>query len=152
MIQTGGGTARCRLYLVTPPALEPASFRNILAAALDAGDVACVQLRLKDVSDDAIRRSCDALRPITQARGVAFLLNDRPVKLRAVLAATLSPSWGLYSGYELCEHVARPAPRSTSTTRSTSSAPATGQRPRWRAAASPRTSGDSTPSAATTPP
>ncbi len=24
-------------------------------------------------------------------------------KLRAVLAATLSPSWGLYSGYELCE-------------------------------------------------
>jgi starch synthase (maltosyl-transferring) len=27
-------------------------------------------------------------------------------RLRAVLAATLSPSWGLYSGYELCEHVA----------------------------------------------
>jgi starch synthase (maltosyl-transferring) len=27
-------------------------------------------------------------------------------KLRAVLAATLSPCWGMYSGYELCEHVA----------------------------------------------
>jgi starch synthase (maltosyl-transferring) len=27
-------------------------------------------------------------------------------KLRATLAATLSPSWGMYSGYELCEHVA----------------------------------------------
>jgi starch synthase (maltosyl-transferring) len=27
-------------------------------------------------------------------------------KLRAVLASTLSPSWGMYSGYELCEHVA----------------------------------------------
>jgi starch synthase (maltosyl-transferring) len=27
-------------------------------------------------------------------------------KLRAVLAATLSPSWGTYSGYELCEHTA----------------------------------------------
>jgi starch synthase (maltosyl-transferring) len=27
-------------------------------------------------------------------------------KLRAVLAATLSPSWGMYSGYELCEHSA----------------------------------------------
>src|SRR4051794_32159055 len=27
-------------------------------------------------------------------------------KLRAVLASTLSPSWGVYSGYELCEHVA----------------------------------------------
>ncbi len=29
-------------------------------------------------------------------------------KIRAVLAALLSPSWGLYSGYELYEHVARP--------------------------------------------
>jgi starch synthase (maltosyl-transferring) len=27
-------------------------------------------------------------------------------KIRAVLAATLSPSWGVYAGYELCEHVA----------------------------------------------
>ena len=37
-----------------------------------------MQLRLKDVDDDAIRRACDALRPVTQERGVAFLLNDRP--------------------------------------------------------------------------
>ncbi|NAZ74618.1 DUF3416 domain-containing protein [Kineococcus sp. T13] len=29
-------------------------------------------------------------------------------KLRAVLAALLSPSWGIYSGYELVEHAARP--------------------------------------------
>jgi starch synthase (maltosyl-transferring) len=29
-------------------------------------------------------------------------------KIRVVLAAMLSPSWGLYSGYELYEHVARP--------------------------------------------
>lgn len=70
--------AGCRLYLVTPPALEPAAFREILAAALDGGDVACVQLRLKDVSDDVVRRACDALLPVTQERGVAFLLNDRP--------------------------------------------------------------------------
>ena len=27
-------------------------------------------------------------------------------KIRAVLAATLSPTWGIYSGYELCENVA----------------------------------------------
>jgi len=34
-----------------------------------------------------------------------FLQNAGPAafKLRAVLAATLSPSWGMYSGYELCE-------------------------------------------------
>jgi starch synthase (maltosyl-transferring) len=29
-------------------------------------------------------------------------------KIRAVLASMLSPSWGLYAGYELFEHVARP--------------------------------------------
>jgi thiamine-phosphate pyrophosphorylase len=67
-----------RLYLVTPAALDPNEFRDLLAAALDAGDVAAVQLRLKDVDDDAIRRACDALRPVAQQRGVAFLLNDRP--------------------------------------------------------------------------
>ena len=50
----------------------------MLAAALDGGDVACVQLRLKDADDDAVRRACDALRPVAQDRGVAFILNDRP--------------------------------------------------------------------------
>ncbi|HLL69672.1 MAG TPA: alpha-1,4-glucan--maltose-1-phosphate maltosyltransferase [Micromonosporaceae bacterium] len=29
-------------------------------------------------------------------------------KIRAVLASLLSPSWGMYAGYELFEHVARP--------------------------------------------
>src|ERR1700712_2229657 len=68
----------CRLYLVTPPALEPATFRDLLAAALDAGDVGAVQLRLKDQPDDAIRRAIDRLRPVAQSRDVAFILNDRP--------------------------------------------------------------------------
>lgn len=68
----------CRLYLITPPALDPASFAPVLASALDAGDVACLQLRLKDVPDDAVRRAADRLRPIAQERGVAFLMNDRP--------------------------------------------------------------------------
>ena len=67
-----------RLYLVTPPAFAPAAFTDRLAEALDAGDVACVQLRLKPAGDDAIRRAADALRPVAQQRGVAFLMNDRP--------------------------------------------------------------------------
>jgi len=67
-----------RLYLITPPAFEPASFTDRLARALDAGDVAAVQLRLKPADDDAIRRAADALRPVAQSRGVAFLMNDRP--------------------------------------------------------------------------
>ncbi len=68
----------CRLYLVTPPAIDLASFPAALAAALDAGDIAAVQLRLKDAPNDALRRAIDALRPIAQDRAVAFLLNDRP--------------------------------------------------------------------------
>ncbi len=76
-----GGTSErdgCRLYLITPPALDPARFRDDLAAALDAGDVAAVQLRLKSLEDAALRRAIETLRPVAQARGVAFLLNDRP--------------------------------------------------------------------------
>jgi thiamine-phosphate pyrophosphorylase len=68
----------CRLYLITPPAIDLASFPDLLASALDAGDVAVVQLRLKQVDDDALRRAIDVLRPVVQSRGVAFLLNDRP--------------------------------------------------------------------------
>ena len=73
-----GEPAPCRLYLVTPERLEPAAFADQLAAALDGGDVASVQLRLKNVDDDAIKRACEILLPITTARDVAFLLNDRP--------------------------------------------------------------------------
>ncbi len=70
--------AGCRLYLVTPPALEPAVFAEALAAALDAGDIGAVQLRLKDIAEDGVRRAIDVLRPIVQSRDVAFILNDRP--------------------------------------------------------------------------
>ncbi|HUA77528.1 MAG TPA: thiamine phosphate synthase, partial [Acetobacteraceae bacterium] len=73
-----GSRVPCRLYLVTPASLDPDSFRDELAAALDAGDVAAVQLRLKDVDDAALRRAIAVLAPVAQARGVAFLLNDRP--------------------------------------------------------------------------
>jgi thiamine-phosphate pyrophosphorylase len=50
----------------------------VLERALDAGDVAAVQLRLKNASDEEIRRAARALMPIVQPRGVAFILNDRP--------------------------------------------------------------------------
>jgi thiamine-phosphate pyrophosphorylase len=68
----------CRLYLVSPPHLSPANFVIPLREALDGGDVASFQLRLKTVDDDAIRRATDLLRPIVQAAGTAFILNDRP--------------------------------------------------------------------------
>ena len=73
-----GAQATTRLYLITPPAFDPASFAKELAEALAGGDVACLQLRLKDCDDDTIRRATLVLKPITQDRGVAFIMNDRP--------------------------------------------------------------------------
>lgn len=49
-----------------------------MISALEAGDVACIQLRVKDLDDDALCRIIDVLRPEAQKRGVAFILNDRP--------------------------------------------------------------------------
>jgi thiamine-phosphate pyrophosphorylase len=72
-----GQDDRCRVYLITPEVFDPLPFADRLARALDGGDVAAVQLRLKNVDDDTWRRAIDALRPVAQSRGVAFLLNDR---------------------------------------------------------------------------
>ncbi len=71
-------TPSCRLYLITPPALEPRAFARELAAALDAGDVACLQLRLKGAADGAVLRAAELLMPVCARRDVAFLVNDRP--------------------------------------------------------------------------
>lgn len=68
----------CRLYLITPPSLDLKRFPDRLAAALDAGDVGALQLRLKDVADDDIRRAVEVLLPVARAREVPFILNDRP--------------------------------------------------------------------------
>ena len=67
-----------RLYLITPPKFEPRVFAEDLKRALDGGDVACLQLRLKDVSDHDILRAAEVLMPIAQKRDVAFIINDRP--------------------------------------------------------------------------
>ena len=58
-------------------------FAATLDAALAAGDVACLQLRLKGpdeapVPDDEIRRAVGELLPVTRKHDVAFILNDRP--------------------------------------------------------------------------
>ena len=76
-------TERCRLYLISPPTFEAKAFADTLKRALDAGDVASFQLRLKDVPEDEIRRAVDVLMPVAQKRDVAFVLNDRPDLARA---------------------------------------------------------------------
>ena len=69
----------CRLYLVTPAALPDLdAFARELEAALRAGDVAAVQLRLKPADDARIARAAGVLTPIIQGAGAAAILNDRP--------------------------------------------------------------------------
>lgn len=69
----------CRLYLITPPVLaDPGAFAPLLEEALDAGDVAALQIRLKPASDQDVRAAVEVLAPIARARGVAVILNDRP--------------------------------------------------------------------------
>jgi thiamine-phosphate pyrophosphorylase len=68
----------CRLYLITPPALELSAFTPVLRDALGGGDVACVQLRLKNQPDAEVLRIGQALKPIVQDAGAAFIINDRP--------------------------------------------------------------------------
>jgi len=69
----------CRLYLITPPAIDDlAVFADTLKGALAAGDVAALQLRLKEAPDNAIAAAVRALKPITRAHGVTLILNDRP--------------------------------------------------------------------------
>ncbi|MGE0409094.1 MAG: thiamine phosphate synthase [Amphiplicatus sp.] len=69
----------CRLYLITPPSIpDLAVFERALAEALDAGDAACLQLRMKPAAEADILRAAARLLPICRARDVALLINDRP--------------------------------------------------------------------------
>ena len=67
----------CQLYLISPPAFEPAVFAEHLRAALDGGPVAAFQLRLTDVSDEAVLLAADTLRPVLAPHDVAFLVDAR---------------------------------------------------------------------------
>jgi thiamine-phosphate pyrophosphorylase len=95
----GGMAEPCRLYLITPPVLDDA-FPDALRAALGAGDVACLQLRLKDSGADEVARWTERLMPIAQAHDVAFLLNDD-----ALLAARLGCD-GAHLGQSDGDHAA----------------------------------------------
>jgi thiamine-phosphate pyrophosphorylase len=69
----------CRLYLITPPRLDDIdAFARRLEAALSAGDVAALQVRLKDASEARITEVVRALGPVARAHDVALILNDDP--------------------------------------------------------------------------
>ena len=72
-------TPACRLYLVSPPELpDLEAFAEMLGAALEGGDVAAFQLRLKSATDGEIAQAVAALKPTCAGHEVALILNDRP--------------------------------------------------------------------------
>jgi thiamine-phosphate pyrophosphorylase len=66
----------CRLLLISPPDLDPASFAPRLEAALAAGGSAGFLLRLYGAERSAVGRAAAELRPLCAAHGVACLLQD----------------------------------------------------------------------------
>lgn len=69
----------CRLYLITPPVIPDLdAFARALEAALGGGDVAALQIRLKDADDATVLAAVARLGPVARAHGVALILNDRP--------------------------------------------------------------------------
>jgi len=64
-----------RLYLVTPPIEDAAAFAPALEAALAAGDVAAVLLRLAGADERTLINRAKALAPAVQRRDVALILD-----------------------------------------------------------------------------
>jgi len=75
-----------RLYLITPSNFKLDEFSELLTQALEGGDVASVQLRMKDCYDEDIIAAAKTLMPICHAKNVAFIINDRADIARKVNA------------------------------------------------------------------
>jgi thiamine-phosphate pyrophosphorylase len=63
-----------RLFLILPPNADALAFKPALAAALAAGNIACVLLR----SGPDLKATAQALMPLVQARDAAFLVEGDP--------------------------------------------------------------------------
>jgi len=75
---------RQRIYLITPPVGDPASFGRALAAALDAADVAAVLLRLADSDERTLVNRAKTIAAIVQPRDIALLIDGDPnIAIRA---------------------------------------------------------------------
>ena len=66
-----------RLYLITPPVADAQGFTADLAAALAAGDVAAVLLRLAEADERTAINRIKTLAPVVQDTGAALLLEGQ---------------------------------------------------------------------------
>ena len=67
------------IYLITPPRIaDLPRFAALLGEALAAAPVDCLQLRLKEASDDDVLAAAKTLIPVARRHDVHVLVNDRP--------------------------------------------------------------------------
>lgn len=71
---------RTRLYLITPPDIaDVPGFVKTFETALEGGDVACLQVRIKPdgmVDEAKSQVVAETLLPVCRSRGVALIIND----------------------------------------------------------------------------
>jgi thiamine-phosphate pyrophosphorylase len=67
-----------RLYLFTPLLDDTTTFTSVLDAALAAGDVAAVLLRLGDADERTLINRVKSIGAVVQCRDIALLLDGRP--------------------------------------------------------------------------
>ena len=81
---------RPRLYLITPPQIEDVpAFVDLFRAAIQGGDIASLQIRLKkgdEIDPIATREVAQAVKRICQAEHIALIINDSPQLARALEA------------------------------------------------------------------
>lgn len=79
---------RPRLYLITPPQIaDVPAFVDQLRAAIQGGDIASLQIRLKQgdkIDTAATRAVTQAIKRICQAENIALIINDSPQLARAL--------------------------------------------------------------------
>lgn len=74
---------RPRLYLITPPQIsDVAGFVDLFNAAIAGGDIASLQVRLKQADETidtaATRAVAQAVKPLCNANHIALFINDSP--------------------------------------------------------------------------
>ena len=75
--------SKTSLCLITLPVADPAAFRSQLDAALGAGGIQSVHLRLAVSAERDSQRFVQALAPVAQDKGAALII-DPPADLREV--------------------------------------------------------------------
>ena len=87
---TGPTRERPRLYLITPPQIDDVpAFVDLFKAAIEGGDIASLQIRLKqdgEIDLAATRAVAQAVKPLCNVNHIALFINDSPQLARALEA------------------------------------------------------------------